>query len=242
MSDSLGQFTVIVPAAGVGKRMLSSCPKQYLTIDNITILEHTVQRLLSHDAISHIIIALGEHDEYFPSTSLANKHNISCVVGGKERGDSVLSGLQQLSAGQNQWVLVHDAARPCIQHKDLTRLIAYCLKNDHGGILASPVRDTMKQANTEQLVEATLERSQMWHALTPQMYKTVELTSAITSALAKGFSITDESSAMEALGYKSGLVSSSSDNIKITQPEDLFLAEFILNQQKNNLSSEAVCE
>ncbi len=100
----------------------------------------------------------------------------------------------------------------------------------------------MKQANASQVVAATLDRSQMWHALTPQMYKTHELTNAITSALLSDISITDESSAMEALGYASGLVQGSSDNIKITQPEDLALAEFILNQQKNNLASEAICE
>ncbi|MBA6328554.1 2-C-methyl-D-erythritol 4-phosphate cytidylyltransferase [Colwellia sp. MB02u-6] len=242
MSNLLGHFTVVVPAAGVGKRMRSSCPKQYLTIENITILEHTVQRLLSHEAISHVIIALGENDEYFPNTRLVNHKNISCVVGGKERVDSVLAGLKHLHAGQEQWVLVHDAARPCVRHEDLTRLINYCLENDHGGLLASPVRDTMKQANIEQLVVSTLDRSQMWHALTPQMYKTFELTAAITEALAKGISITDESSAMEASGFASGLVNGSNDNIKITQPEDLFLAEFILNQQNNNLQSEVVCE
>jgi len=242
MKSLLGQFTVVVPAAGVGKRMRSSCPKQYLTIQHKTILEHTVQRLLSHDAITHVIIALGEEDEYFPSTALAHNENISCVVGGKERVDSVLAGLKHLNAAKDPWVLVHDAARPCVRHQDLTRLIEYCLANDHGGLLAAPVRDTMKQANSQQLVAVTLERSQMWHALTPQMYKTAELNSAIDSALTKGVTITDESSAMEASGYASGLVNGCSDNIKITQPEDLLLAEFILNQQKNNLSLEAICE
>ena len=242
MSDSIGHFTVVVPAAGIGKRMLSSCPKQYLTIENTTILEHTVQRLLSHPAIDHVVIALGENDEYLPTTSLANNPNVTKVIGGKERVDSVLSGLKHLSAIKEPWVLVHDAARPCVRHSDLTQLITYCLENDHGGLLASPVRDTMKQANNKQRVASTLDRSQMWHALTPQMYKTVELTSAITSVLANGIDITDESSAMEAQGYVSGLVKGSSDNIKITQPEDLLLAEFILNQQKNNLAAEAICE
>jgi len=247
MSNSLGQFTVVMPAAGVGKRMRSSSPKQYLTIENKTILEHTVQRLLSHNAIAHIIIVLGDKDEYFPSTTLANNKNVSCVVGGKERVDSVLAGLKRLKASQEQWVLVHDAARPCVRHQDITRLIKYCLENDHGALLATPVRDTMKQANAEQLVETTLERSHMWHALTPQMYKTIELDAAITSALAKKVTVTDESSAMEASGYSSGLVNGASDNIKITQPEDLLLAEFILNQQilnqqKNNLPLEAICE
>ncbi|MGB1261433.1 MAG: 2-C-methyl-D-erythritol 4-phosphate cytidylyltransferase [Cognaticolwellia sp.] len=242
MSASLGQFTVVVPAAGVGKRMRSSCPKQYLTIDGLTVLEHTVQRLLSHDAIAHVIIALGVNDEYFPSTTLANNSNVTCVLGGKERVDSVLSGLKFLNSKNEQWVLVHDAARPCVKHQDLTRLIKYCLENDHGGLLAAPVRDTMKQANAEQRVASTLDRSQMWHALTPQMYKTAELTRAITTALTNNIAITDESSAIEAMGYASGLVHGSSDNIKITQPEDLSLAEFILHQQAKNLSSEAICE
>lgn len=242
MSDSIGHFTVVVPAAGVGKRMLSAYPKQYLTIENITILEHTVQRLLSHPAIAHVIIALGESDEYFSHTALSSNPNVTQVVGGKERVDSVLAGLKQVNAMKEPWVLVHDAARPCVRHSDLTQLITYCLENNHGGLLASPVRDTMKQANNKQRVASTLDRSQMWHALTPQMYKSVELTSAITSVLANGIDITDESSAMEALSYDSGLVKGSSDNIKITQPEDLLLAEFILNQQKNNLAAEAICE
>ena len=242
MKVSLGQFIVVVPAAGVGKRMRAVCPKQYLMIDGKTIIEHTVQRLLSHGAISHVIIALGENDEYFPSTALANHHDVTSVVGGKERVDSVLAGLKTLNPSTEPWVLVHDAARPCVRHQDLTRLITYCIENDHGGLLATPVRDTMKQASKTQLVEATLDRSQMWHALTPQMYKTAELVTAITTALANNIVITDESSAMEALGYDSGLVNGSSDNIKITQPEDLILAEFILNQQKNNLPLEAICE
>jgi len=240
MNNSLGQYTVVVPAAGVGKRMRASCPKQYLTINDKTILEHTVQRLLNHEAICHVVIALGEFDEYFPTTSLANNSNVTRVIGGKERVDSVLAGLKILNTEQEQWVLVHDAARPCVQHKDLTQLIKYCVENDHGGILAAPVRDTMKQATSTGIIDKTLDRSQMWHALTPQMYKTAELTSAIGDALAKDIVITDESSAMEAFGYASGLVSGSSDNIKITQPEDLRLAEFILQQQEKEFHLEAL--
>lgn len=232
MNHSLGQYTVIMPAAGVGKRMAASCPKQYLTINNQTILELTVQRLLSFEAISHVVIALGENDEYFLNTSLPQNKSVSYVIGGKERVDSVLAGLHSLNVEQTPWVLVHDAARPCVQHKDLAALITYCIEHDHGGLLATPVRDTMKQSNTASLVDKTLERSQMWHALTPQMYKTAELIFAITEALAQGVEITDESSAMEAFGFASGIVKGSSDNIKITQPEDIHLAEFILQQQE----------
>ncbi len=231
MNHSLGPYVVVVPAAGVGKRMRSSCPKQYLTIDGITILEHTVLRLLSHPAISHVVIALGANDEYFPTTTLASNSNVTQVIGGNERVDSVLAGLLSLNVTQQPWVLVHDAARPCVQHQDLTRLMEYCVGNGHGGILATPVRDTMKLASLTGVVDKTLDRSHMWHALTPQMYKTEELTTAITRALAQNIEITDESSAMEAFDYPSGLVSASSDNIKITQPEDLSLAAFILQQQ-----------
>ncbi|SEL89327.1 2-C-methyl-D-erythritol 4-phosphate cytidylyltransferase [Colwellia chukchiensis] len=236
------KFCVVVPAAGVGKRMLTSCPKQYLTIANHTILEHTVQRLLSHEAIANVVIVLSAQDEYFATTSLANNQAVRTVIGGKERVDSVLAGLKSLDAAQQPWVLVHDAARPCVRHQDISRLIQYCLANDHGGILAMPVRDTMKQSQCGQKIAKTLVRSQMWHALTPQMFKTTELIQAISAALANNITITDESSAMEAFGYSSGLVNASGDNIKITQPEDLQLAEFILNQQKINLSSGALCE
>jgi 2-C-methyl-D-erythritol 4-phosphate cytidylyltransferase len=229
-----------MPAAGVGKRMRASCPKQYLTIKNKTILEHTVQRLLSHEAVGHVVIALGENDEYFSTTSLINNENVTVVVGGKERVDSVLAGLKHLNAEHEHWVMVHDAARPCVQHQDLTKLISYCLENNHGGILATPARDTMKQATSTGVIDKTLDRSQMWHALTPQMYKTAELTAAITQAITQNITITDESSAMEAFDHASGLVNGSSDNIKITQPEDLCLAEFILQQQENDFQLEAL--
>lgn len=233
MKNSVGPFTVVVPAAGIGKRMRSSCPKQYLTINEKTVLTHTVERLLSHSEISHVVIALGEKDEYFSATALSTNPNVTHVVGGKERVDSVLAGLQSLPLTENTWVLVHDAARPCVLHSDLTKLIQSCLASDHGGILATPVRDTMKQVGDGQLVTKTLDRSKIWHALTPQMFKTSELISAITHVLENNLEITDESSAMEACGYPSNLVMGSSDNIKITQPEDLRFAEFILNEQMN---------
>lgn len=239
MASAQNKLTVVVPAAGVGKRMKAYCPKQYLKINNKTVLEHTIERLLSHEQIDNVIIALGEDDEYFFETSLTTHKNVSRVIGGKERVDSVLSGLNQV---KEPWVLVHDAARPCITHHDLTHLIQYCYENDHGALLAAPVRDTMKQASVNGLVSKTLERSQMWHALTPQMYKTEELRFAINSAFEKNITITDESSAMEYSGFDSGLVEGSSDNIKITRPEDLALAQFILSQQTNTTDIGIVCE
>ena len=232
------QFIVIVPAAGVGKRMQANCPKQYLLINNESILSHTVMRLLSHPRIAQVILALGEHDQYFNESELAHHNDIIRVKGGAERVDSVLSGLQAVDRQKYPWVLVHDAARPCVSHEDIDNLINQCLSNNCGGILATPVRDTMKRGVSKigamNTIKNTVDREQLWHALTPQLYKTVELTHAIEQALVQGLIITDEASAMEHANHKSLLVSASSENIKITHPNDLALAEFYLNKQANS--------
>ena len=229
------KIIVIVPAAGVGKRMQANCPKQYLLINNESILSHTVMRLLSHPRIAQVILALGEHDQYFNESELAHHNDIIRVKGGAERVDSVLSGLQAVDRQKYPWVLVHDAARPCVSHEDIDNLINQCLSNNCGGILATPVRDTMKRGVSKigamNTIKNTVDREQLWHALTPQLYKTVELTHAIEQALVQGLIITDEASAMEHANHKSLLVSASSENIKITHPNDLALAEFYLNKQ-----------
>jgi len=234
------KFIAIVPAAGVGKRMQANCPKQYLCIDNETILSHTVMRLLSHPLISQVIVALGVNDQYFAESSLAHHKDIIRVTGGTERVNSVLNGLKAVDRNIYPWVLVHDAARPCVSHQDIDKLISKCLSNDYGGILATPVRDTMKRGvhtnGDSCTIESTVEREQLWHALTPQMYKTDELTSAIEQALENGVNITDEASAIEQANLPSLLVSASSENIKITHPNDLALAEFYLNNQKNKIN------
>lgn len=230
------EFIVIVPAAGVGKRMQANCPKQYLCINNKTVLTHTVMKLLNHERISKVIISLGANDQYFSESELVNHPNIIRVEGGKERVDSVLNGLKVIDSKDYPWVLVHDAARPCIAHHDIDNLIEQCLANDCGGILAAPVRDTMKRGigSNKITIKQTVERAQLWHALTPQMYKTDELVSAIEHALAKGLSVTDEASAIEYANLPSLLVCASSENIKITHPDDLALAEFYINKQENN--------
>ncbi len=230
--DDASSLVAIVPAAGVGKRMKSNCPKQYLRLLNKTVLEHTVDKLLAHQRITKVIIALGEHDDYFAQTTLANHQQVTTVIGGQERVDSVLAALKTIEQPQNTWVLVHDAARPCLRLSDLNKLISYCSKTHHGALLATPVRDTMKRAqkNTTK-VAFTENRENLWHALTPQMYPAAQLIEAIETALANGEIITDESSAIEIMGATSCLVEGSSDNIKITRPDDLALAEFILHKQ-----------
>lgn len=232
--SSTENFIVVVPAAGVGKRMLSSCPKQYLTIDDKTILNHTVERLLSHKKIEKVVLALSDDDGFFSETSLAQNPDVIRVSGGAERVDSVLSGLQIIDDAQ--WVLVHDAARPCVTHEDIDKLIEQCIAKNQGGILAAPVVDTMKLAKIKDINEAiqideTIDRSRLWHAFTPQMFNAKTLKQAIEKATMKGVAITDEASAIEALGLPCMLVSGRRDNIKITRPEDLVLAEFYLKQQ-----------
>jgi 2-C-methyl-D-erythritol 4-phosphate cytidylyltransferase len=237
------QFIVVVPAAGVGKRMQASCPKQYLTLNEQTILSHTINRLLSHKNIAKVILAISDDDDYFMQTALLDNPNIIKVSGGEERVDSVLSGLQAIN--ELDWVLVHDAARPCITHEDIDKLISQCLEKNTGGILAAPVVDTMKLAINKndqvEQVDKTIDRSHLWHAFTPQMFKAKELKEAIIQAKEKGLVITDEASAIEFVGLPCLLIPGRRDNIKITRPEDLILASFYLNQQKIEHEKDKKC-
>lgn len=238
MTDSATRFAVVVPAAGVGKRMQANHPKQYLPLHGKTILEHTVDNLLAHPAVELVVIAVSEGDEYFPELPIAHLGNVVRVTGGQERVDSVLSGLQYLTqhhAKQYPWVLVHDAARPCLCQSDINQLITQCLSANHGGILASPVRDTMKRSQKlgdDNCIKGTVERENLWHALTPQLFPLVKLKTALEDGLINHRTITDEASAMEAIGYQPLLIQGRSDNIKVTQPEDLALAEFFLSQSR----------
>ncbi len=238
MSDNImnqEKIAVIVPAAGVGSRMQADVPKQYLTIHGITILEHTIACLLQHPQVDKIVIAVSDGDPYFSTLSLARDPRVVRVAGGNERADSVLSGLNYLDAHLTdyQWVMVHDAARPCLAVEDIDKLILSCLPHEVGGILASPVRDTMKRGDGNNQIQTTVERADLWHALTPQMFRQVALKQALSSALEQGANITDEASAMEWIGSTPLLVNGRADNIKVTQPEDLALAEFYLQKNLN---------
>ena len=221
-------MVAVVPAAGVGKRMQANCPKQYLKIGELTVLEHTCLRLLTCKQINKVIIALSAEDEYFASSQLAQHSQIDVVIGGQERVDSVLAGLQAIDSKSYPWVLVHDAARPCFSLTDLNKLITSCLKTQVGGILATPVKDTIKRSAGGN-ISHTVARENLWHALTPQMFPVELLKSAIIKAQLAGVNITDEASAIEFINEQSLLVEGAGSNIKITRPDDLALAEFILN-------------
>ncbi|CAH6782859.1 2-C-methyl-D-erythritol 4-phosphate cytidylyltransferase [Vibrio chagasii] len=222
----------VVPAAGVGSRMKADRPKQYLKINGKTILEHTVEKLLAHPQVSQIVVAISDDDPYYPELPLTQNPQVIRVAGGSERADSVLSALDYIEKQQlGDWVMVHDAARPCVQLSDIDKLISTAMSHDVGAILAAPVRDTMKRGAQGQ-IEHTVERADLWHALTPQMFRAEPLWNVLSEALKQGVSITDEASAFEWKGFSPALVAGRSDNFKITQPEDLALAEFYLSQNK----------
>ncbi len=220
-------LTAVVPAAGIGSRMGASCPKQYLPLAGKTILEHTLDALLSHSAIAQVIVALAPHDTWFETLSVARDPRILRVQGGAERAYSVLNALHVTTG---PWVLVHDAARPCLTHGDLDELIAAAMGSG-GAILGSRVRDTMKRTDGAGNIVATVDRDGLWHALTPQMFPTGTLKRALEEGLALGALITDEASAMERAGFTVKMVEGRADNIKVTRPEDLSLAELFLQQQ-----------
>jgi 2-C-methyl-D-erythritol 4-phosphate cytidylyltransferase len=227
MTDCHSGLTAIVPAAGIGSRMGADCPKQYLTLAGKTILEHTLGCLLSHPAIAQVIVALAPHDRWFETLAVAADPRVLRVEGGSERAYSVLNALH---VAEGKWVLVHDAARPCLTQGDLDALIASAMACD-GAILGSRVRDTMKRTDGAGNIVATVEREQLWHALTPQMFPTGTLKRALEEGLALGALITDEASAMERAGFTVKMVEGRADNIKVTRPEDLSLAELFLQQQ-----------
>ncbi|MFC0048815.1 2-C-methyl-D-erythritol 4-phosphate cytidylyltransferase [Rheinheimera tilapiae] len=227
-------IAMLIPAAGVGSRMQADRPKQYLQLADKTVLEHTAAKLLALPQTTRLFLALSPTDPYFDQLPLAADPKVCRVAGGAERADSVLAGLMAIDASEFPWTLVHDAARPLVQLSDIQQLIEVCLGSGQGGILASPVRDTMKRGHIPgqgpSLVEHTVERRQLWHALTPQLFPTLLLRDALSRALAAGVAITDEASAMEWAGHPVQLIPGRADNLKITQPEDLALARFYLEQ------------
>ena len=212
---------VVIPAAGVGSRMGSSIPKQYLKIQNIEIIAHTISVFLNLPYINNIIVVLSKEDSYFKSLPIASHKKIKLAQGGKERADSVLAGLYQSST---EYVMVHDAARPLLTEHDVNKLVDEAIADDcSGGILCSAVSDTLK-LESDGLIAKTVDRSYMFRAFTPQLFKTKDLIKALQDGFLNNALITDEASAMERAGFKVKLVSGRSDNIKITTQDDLFIA------------------
>ncbi|CBL46444.1 2-C-methyl-D-erythritol 4-phosphate cytidylyltransferase 1 [gamma proteobacterium HdN1] len=227
------KYWCVVPAAGVGMRMGAALPKQYLTLAGKRVAEHTLETLLRVSLFSGIVVATSDDDLIWPSLAVSRAALVQRCVGGSVRSESVLNGLRALSskASPQDWVLVHDIARPCLRLNDIQTLITRLHGHAVGGILATPVRDTMKRANPRGEIVSTVDRTLLWHALTPQMLRYQPLCDALEQAQRTGLALTDEASAMESLGLSPLLVEGHVDNIKITHPQDLALAELFLKQQ-----------
>lgn len=244
MSISENKVWVLIPAAGIGSRMQSATPKQYLSLCGATILEHTIRCFIGLSEVAGILVVVSKGDQYWQSISkeadFFSDSNIPLkfTCGGEDRAATVQNGLKYLlneqDLGGEQWVMVHDAARPCVSEKDLLSLLE--IRKDSlydGAILAYRVKDTMKRACSESLVEInhTEPRDNLWHALTPQLFRLQELFDSLVVASLAGHVVTDEASAMEFSGKKVRLVESASDNIKLTSPSDLGLLEFLLKNK-----------
>jgi 2-C-methyl-D-erythritol 4-phosphate cytidylyltransferase len=220
----------LVPAAGSGRRVGAGIPKQYLRAAGKSLIEHALEALLSHAAVEGAVVALAADDPHWPGwTTLHGKPVLACV-GGAERADSVLAALHALPAGvaADALVLVHDAARPNLRADDITRLLdAACVHAD-GAILAAPVRDTLKRMDAGGCIGQTESREGIWRALTPQAFRRDLLLRALEVARADGVAATDDAQAVERLGLHPRLVEGREDNLKVTTPADLALAEFLL--------------
>ena len=220
------RYWVVIPAAGTGVRMGGGIPKQYLPLAGRAVLEHAVAPFLSDTRCDGVVVALAAEDAGFARLPVASDARLHRVTGGVERRDSVLAGLEWIdgNVGDDPWVLVHDAARPCLRTADVDRLLASLDIHPDGALLAVRMSDTVKRSDAAGRVETTVSRDSLWRAQTPQAFRLSRLLMAVRGVA----SVTDEASAIEVAGGRPALVAGSPDNIKITEPQDLVLAERLL--------------
>ena len=223
----------VVPAAGSGRRMGAATAKQYLPLRGRPLLAHALAPLLRCRHIEAVVLVIAPGDARWQE-AVSPGPRIITAPGGAERCHSVLSGLDALAerAADDDWVLVHDAARPCLGATDLERLFAEIGDDPVGGLLALPLADTLKQADDEHRVAATVPRERLWRALTPQMFRYGLLRRALAEAVEAGAAVTDEAAAMERAGHRPALVAGSGANLKVTTPEDLALADAVLRSRE----------
>lgn len=226
---SIDTFWCVVPAAGRGTRVGGDCPKQYLPLHGRALILHTLDRLAAHPQIAGLLVTLSATDTHWPAIDAVQGKPVLTAVGGSERSDSVLAGLHALptAVGDDAFVLVHDAARPCVRRNDISHLIDRVTRVE-GGLLGAPLRDTLKRADASGRSVATEPRDARWRAFTPQMFRRGPLTTALQDAAALGITVSDEAMAMELSGVAPLLVEGAEDNIKVTTAADFALAEFLL--------------
>jgi 2-C-methyl-D-erythritol 4-phosphate cytidylyltransferase len=230
MSAQLIPFWVVIPAAGSARRMgPSEVPKQYLRLAGSTVIELAICPFLARQDCQGIVVVVAESDQRWSQLAISHDPRVSTTIGGAERADSVRAGLEALKSRlkPSDWVLVHDAARPCLQVDDVDSLLSTLASDEIGGLLATPVIDTLKRADATARVSATVDRTDLWRAMTPQMFRFDVLSRALELARQNGIASTDEAQAVEALGLQPKLVVGSTDNIKITMAEDIARAERI---------------
>ena len=222
-SSSKQPCWLIIPAAGVGQRVGSDIPKQYIKLNDKTIIERTLSIFINYARIKKIVVVLNQHDTIWSELTIANHPLILTTEGGDTRAHSVLNGLMMLrsQAQQDDWVMVHDAVRPYIKVELIDRLLSTINHHPVGGLLGMPVHDTLKQVNQQQQVEKTMMRDNIWQAQTPQCFRFNHLLQALQTCLAKNIAITDESSAIEYLGLRPLMIKGHIDNVKITTTDDL---------------------
>jgi 2-C-methyl-D-erythritol 4-phosphate cytidylyltransferase len=221
----------VIPAAGSGQRMGADRPKQYLKVAGRMVIEHTLEKFAGHPRIAGISVALAPEDPWWSRVQLGNGHEVKCCEGGGQRFESVLNGLKALQAegaDKGDLVLVHDAARPCVRREDIDRLMEAGVAHSVGAVLGMPVRDSMKRTEADNSVRESVSRAGLWHAFTPQIFRLGRLSLALQRALEEGVEVTDESQAMERIGDRPLMVEGHADNLKITTPFDLELAQRVL--------------
>ena len=216
--------------------MRTATPKQYLPLSGRPVLWHTLARLCAYPRLEGVMLGVSAQDAYWPGLSedcSRLPRFLGTYTGGATRAHTVLNGLRSLTARApaRDWVLVHDAVRPCLRHADIDKLIAAVGEDDNGGLLALPISDTIKRADAGDRAVETVSREGLWRAYTPQMFRIGLLAKALERALEQGDEVTDEAAAMEAAGFAPRLVAGCADNIKITLPEDMALAELFLKRQ-----------
>ena len=228
------QYWVVIPATGTGQRMKASCPKQYIQLAEKTILQHTLDNLLSHPLINGAVLVINRDDKHWDKVNYRHSKPVLVCTGGDQRHHSVFNGLDLLKRHSklNPYVLIHDAVRPFVSHADLDRLIEALQHCEDGALLAVPVTDTLKLANNNGFVKTTHPRDHLWRAFTPQAFKLDKIYKALENVIRSKLDITDDASAMEMMGAHPRLVQGDGDNIKITTPQDLLLAEKILYVNK----------
>ncbi|MCP4767996.1 MAG: 2-C-methyl-D-erythritol 4-phosphate cytidylyltransferase [Gammaproteobacteria bacterium] len=237
---SKAKVWAIIPAAGSGSRMQSSTAKQYLAFQDKTVIEHCLDRLLSHADIDAAVVVLSEDDDHWDNLAYASDKPVFTTIGGSQRQHSVYSGLTTLQqrCGDDVIALVHDSVRPLVSHGDLGKVIDAARGNEAGAILATPVADTLKLQNEAMGIVNTLSREHLWRALTPQVFHLAPLLNALKRVIDDEIAITDDAQALEMIGYAPTLVSGNADNFKITSPGDLELAEMIWLHQRDQHNDE----